>query len=1030
MVSFSQLSPQAQQNVQRISRGRSPENFGGDTQRFLNEATDFIDANPALRKQIQGGLPTGLGGRLPLLGPVATRLREQITGRKVTDIRSTFGPRVTKPIPRSPGLLPGFRLATDRRPTGRFFKDPKTKVRKIVQKTVGKIPGLKIDLPEKLALLEKLRFSKAGQKTEKVIRRFEKIAIPAIEDFEKPKKEKLVGFLEEEKVTPFAFGTGTSIVERKIRKKTFEEELGVKKSKDSKKLEDDFDKIQNDFIAGNITSQKANELIDTRLDKFVTKQAIKNIPKNVALGIGIAALATVPVVGQLVAPALAGDLLLRRRKVVKQFKNFPKASAIETGSFIIGGLGGSAIGKGGVGKFKKPQINEKSLSSITQLTGQQRTKLIKEASKLNPNFDTLSNQQRISNVITYNVILKDGRSFQILEFNKLSPKDLSKGLKGEKNFLGFELGKDPRFSERVIGRGVSVVKRGEAQTFIRAVRFKPIDSKIKDIFSQQLGFNKGRTIEVLSKSKSVPIGPGKFEIISESRILSIKTTGKNLSLRIQQLKNILDRGGKVSLSQIKNLINLEKRNNGQRPFSEKEFRESGFSTITRLEVQQILDKASITLDLNKKLISQTTDIRVGFVGQGFTSPGKIQPGFIKPSAIEKTPLSKTFAEEIEASRLASKRDIIGGAKRRFDSLVSRNKARNQAMIEQSRKPFSQRFNEAQAGQVSKVFGEPSKFTGSGQFELTQASSPGMIAQLLAPKLPGVSVSFLKPVILSISKLSSSDKLLLKNASAIKNRIEQTNRLKLELEQQLSSKQKLETKSEFTTATITKLAQKLNSAQKLGQKLRFLQKLENKLQSRNINITDLTIRLPKPFTSPRPKLPSKPSTIKKKKVTDIPGRIKEGYSVFAKPIKRKGQKQKPFRKINKVAVTKKKALDLGSWIVDHSLGRTFKIKKTGTPAKRPKLSVPANYFQKNRPKFRNFRISKGKKLPLGNTFIEKKTKLLDTISERKKITLIKQRSNLLKKFKAKKVKNKTFLSKPFKNKSNFKTSNSIKLRRIN
>ncbi len=60
MVEFSELSPQAQQNVNRILANRPPEDFGRDSKRFLNEATDFINENPSLRRQVEGGAPTGL----------------------------------------------------------------------------------------------------------------------------------------------------------------------------------------------------------------------------------------------------------------------------------------------------------------------------------------------------------------------------------------------------------------------------------------------------------------------------------------------------------------------------------------------------------------------------------------------------------------------------------------------------------------------------------------------------------------------------------------------------------------------------------------------------------------------------------------------------------------------------------------------------------------------------------------------------------------------------------------------------------
>ncbi len=118
----------------------------------------------------------------------------------------------------------------------------------------------------------------------------------------------------------------------------------------------------------------------------------------------------------------------------------------------------------------------------------------------------------------------------------------------------------------------------------------------------------------------------------------------------------------------------------------------------------------------------------------------------------------------------------------------------------------------------------------------------------------------------------------------------------------------------------------------------------------------------------------------------------GYNVFGKPIKKK-----KFIRLNLVPISKTKAKDLGSFLADKSLARTFKFKRTDKPAQKPKLIVPPRYFAKVQRKFRDFRIVKGQQVPLKNTFIEKRGKfLLDTVSERKKITLLRKLSQLKKK----------------------------------
>ena len=149
----------------------------------------------------------------------------------------------------------------------------------------------------------------------------------------------------------------------------------------------------------------------------------------------------------------------------------------------------------------------------------------------------------------------------------------------------------------------------------------------------------------------------------------------------------------------------------------------------------------------------------------------------------------------------------------------------------------------------------------------------------------------------------------------------------------------------------------------------------------------------PKIIPVPKLKLKPVKKKIKVKKKLPFPIsKQGYNVFGKPIK-----QKKFRRLNKVPLTKAKAKDLGAWLTDHSLARTFKLKQTNKEAQKPKLKVPASYFSKTKHKFRDFRKVKGEKIPLKNKWIEKKGKfLLDTRAERNKITLLAKLSKLKKK----------------------------------
>ena len=143
------------------------------------------------------------------------------------------------------------------------------------------------------------------------------------------------------------------------------------------------------------------------------------------------------------------------------------------------------------------------------------------------------------------------------------------------------------------------------------------------------------------------------------------------------------------------------------------------------------------------------------------------------------------------------------------------------------------------------------------------------------------------------------------------------------------------------------------------------------------------RIPPPFRPPKLPIPKKKSKVK----VGIP--IKRGsYNVFVRPLKKKGEKTRP--KLIKAATrqTKTRARSIGAFLIDKSLARTWKIKKSSKPIGRRKLiKIPDNYFTKTSKKYRTFRIVKGEKIPLKNKWIEKRGKpLLDTREEKQKITL--------------------------------------------
>ena len=132
----------------------------------------------------------------------------------------------------------------------------------------------------------------------------------------------------------------------------------------------------------------------------------------------------------------------------------------------------------------------------------------------------------------------------------------------------------------------------------------------------------------------------------------------------------------------------------------------------------------------------------------------------------------------------------------------------------------------------------------------------------------------------------------------------------------------------------------------------------------------------------------------------PKTIKKRTLKLKRDIKRKPKKKKPvkvydvfgkvkgkFIKINPKPLKKTDALNKGTFAVDKTTAATFKIKSVGK-SKRPGklLKGERGYFSKNKNKFRNVKIRKGKKFKLTNTFIEKRGKRIDTRGEKKGLSI--------------------------------------------
>lgn len=163
------------------------------------------------------------------------------------------------------------------------------------------------------------------------------------------------------------------------------------------------------------------------------------------------------------------------------------------------------------------------------------------------------------------------------------------------------------------------------------------------------------------------------------------------------------------------------------------------------------------------------------------------------------------------------------------------------------------------------------------------------------------------------------------------------------------------------------------------------KLKTELRLNLMLKTNLKLKPTPPITS-RPIPPIKFPTIKPPRRPPIfPGisvgrKIAKGYIPF---IKRFGK----YKPLTRTPLTKGAATSLGARAALGGLGRTFKLERAGFVRSNRRVYMPSEQLRK----FRSYKISKGKKIPLGDMFIQRKGTTLSSIGERTEIKAARLRS---------------------------------------
>ena len=262
--------------------------------------------------------------------------------------------------------------------------------------------------------------------------------------------------------------------------------------------------------------------------------------------------------------------------------------------------------------------------------------------------------------------------------------------------------------------------------------------------------------------------------------------------------------------------------------------------------------------------------------------------------------------------------------------------------------------------------------------LTIAKAKPIIKPVITTRIKAV-VSKQKQIGIIQKKIGTKQTTLTKQSR----RISQRQRGLLKQKPRTGQRQRLLTKQKQGLRQKQKLLTKQRQALKQRQRLLIKQRQGLRQKHKLLTKQAVTrIRVPIKVIVPRAKIPIgliKKKKRKKKKEKKI--RIKQAYDIFGK---HKGK----FIRLNRVPLSKARALDRGAFAIDKSTGATFKIKGVGAIKKLGKLTKgERGYFSRTRKKYRAFRIQKGKRITLKNKFIEKKGRpRIDTRGEKRGLSL--------------------------------------------
>lgn len=966
---FAQLSPQARTNVQRISRGRPPEDFGGESQRFLNEAIDFINQDPALRRRIGGGFPIGFD---PEKSVVTERQKELFRESQLPkEIRglSRISPIAPVVLRREQaaltaakrrkefGITPKPKITTKTTISKIDLKDLKTKI-SIDPKTLKELRPLDGKVDQGTIQIrteaERIKFETAQITAAPFGEFVEKIEVAIFPALVGPKflssqlGAKLTsGKLQEEdretadKVNELLGKTkGIGIDARKaaieltrlIRETDRQIKRDVKKSesigKTFKSTNEKFNTINSELASGNISEETAirrqNELLNKLKNQgFIIEQTNGSVnishPIYDRLG-GFTGSAW----SNILKAARKGDSPIKDQALIASLDFLNKAYQAEKIilSFQLAGVGAKGIG------IKAPTI-----------TGSARTKRV-----LNT-VSALSSAGIIGSIGAFKgieALIETGEPLLAITSAAgtiagfISPAALRKT-----NQLLRKI--DERIKTQ---KPISQSKRARAAIKTKQVQVQKQKAKAK----KKLQITNKQAVDAFKKlSRSEQIN------LWDKSLRGDKLTPENL----QKVKKFMEAAGLKDFQVQDRLAELSRRIQLRAVRDANKFGILSDSE-TKIQVQRLRQgKQQLVKLLKERTIASQKEV----ITKPILSQGQLnrQLSIQRQIAQTKSKLAKGFLTPLQENIL---RNQILALERQIKVIslkpsegfqikietVSPQILSIQRQVQASKElqlQIKQRINQAQT--------QTMKASLQRQLTLQKQRQDQLQRSLQVSKQRQNQLTNQRSLTLTVQR-----------SNQVSRQLQQTKQRQRQLTRQLSLTKNTQTqKSLQDQFTIQK--QKQRTLTRELEKLKITKKIiRRRIIRGGGEIIKPTIIKPIFFKPGKKKKKKKPFGIDKKS---------QGYNAFAK-------QRGLFRKLNKVPLTKRQARDLSAFVVDNSTSATGRIIKTLTQKpKKPKTRIPSNYFSKTRKKYRTNKIVRGKKVPLKNIFIERRRHRIDSLGEK-------------------------------------------------